>query len=489
VLEESRHEEPSAEANAPEDPIARLREDLLAAQFDLVTSKKFAVVMAVSGLEGSGRSDTVNVLARWMDQRHFHIHALGDVETERHPSWAVWRRMPPKGEIAVFFRAWGARELFEDPSMSDDERIRAIDEIVRLERMLAAEGVLILNFYFHLSKKQQRRRLKKLAKDPRTAWRVTRDQWRELEESDVSEERRARVLALLNTQETPCIPLEGSKPQECAVVMGRTLLEALRRRLAVPELPKAMPLAGVGGARAETSPRVLHALDHSLALDPGEYAERLGEAQERLAALVLKKKFRKRSLVVAFEGMDAAGKGGAIRRLTGPLDVRQYTTIPIAAPTDEERARPYLWRFWRHVPGRGEITIFDRTWYGRVLVERVEGFAAESDWSRAYGEINDFEEALDRSGSVVVKFWLQITKEEQLARFQQRESTGFKRYKITPEDWRNREKWDAYEVAVDDMVARTGTPAAPWVLVPANDKLYARVRVVEAVCDRLDERL
>jgi polyphosphate kinase 2 (PPK2 family) len=231
------------------------------------------------------------------------------------------------------------------------------------------------------------------------------------------------------------------------------------------------------------------ALDFSRALAPGEGTRRLAAAQERFAALVLRKRFRKRALVVVFEGVDAAGKGGAIRRLTRPLDARQYETIPIAAPNDEERAHPYLWRFWRHVPGRGRIAIFDRSWYGRVLVERVEGFCSESDWMRAYGEINDFEAELVEHRSIVVKLWLQVTREEQLARFQQRESTGFKRYKITPEDWRNREKWDAYESAVDDMVARTSTELAPWVLVPANDKLYARVQVVEAVCQALEGQL
>ena len=190
-----------------------------------------------------------------------------------------------------------------------------------------------------------------------------------------------------------------------------------------------------------------------------------------------------------FEGSDAAGKGGSIRRITGALDARQYQTIPIAAPTEEERAQPYLWRFWRHIPRVGRVTIFDRSWYGRVLVERVEGFCQESDWMRAYSEINDFEDQLVRSGAIVAKFWLATTAEEQLKRFKEREKTRFKRFKITAEDWRNRKKWDDYEHAVCDMIDRTSIEVAPWTLVEANDKYYARIKVLKTLCERLEAAL
>ena len=197
----------------------------------------------------------------------------------------------------------------------------------------------------------------------------------------------------------------------------------------------------------------------------------------------------KRSLVVVFEGSDAAGKGGSIRRIAAAIDARQYQIIPIAAPTEEERVQPYLWRFWRHIPRTGRLAIFDRSWYGRVLVERVEGFCTEADWLRAYAEINDFEHQLTGAGVVVVKFWLQISAEEQLRRFKEREATDFKRFKITEEDWRNREKWGAYDAAVCDMVDRTSTGLAPWTLVEANDKNFARVKVLQTVCERLEEAL
>ena len=193
--------------------------------------------------------------------------------------------------------------------------------------------------------------------------------------------------------------------------------------------------------------------------------------------------------IAVFEGTDAAGKGGAIRRVTAALDPRRYQVIPIAAPTEEERAHPYLWRFWRHIPGRGRLRIFDRSWYGRVLVERVEGLCPEVDWMRAYSEINDLEAQLVRHGIVVCKFWLAITEEEQLKRFEARENTNFKRFKITPEDWRNREKWEAYETAVCDMVDRTSTEIAPWTLVEANDKKFARIKVLKTLCHAIEAAL
>jgi polyphosphate kinase 2 (PPK2 family) len=211
--------------------------------------------------------------------------------------------------------------------------------------------------------------------------------------------------------------------------------------------------------------------------------------QGRLSVLARHPAFKKRSLVLAFEGADAAGKGGAIRRISAALDARQFQIIPVAAPTEEEAAQPHLWRFWRKLPRQGHISIFDRTWYGRVLVERVEGFCSEQDWQRAYSEINDFEHELVEYGVIVIKFWLQISQEEQLKRFKEREQISFKRFKITQEDWRNREKWDAYQQAISDMVERTSTGEVPWTLVEANNKNYARIKILRTLCERLDEEL
>jgi polyphosphate kinase 2 (PPK2 family) len=232
---------------------------------------------------------------------------------------------------------------------------------------------------------------------------------------------------------------------------------------------------------------LLDSLDMTLRLDKADYEEQLIAEQARFSGLLRDKRMRRHALVAVFEGNDAAGKGGAIRRVAAALDPRQYSIVPIAAPTEEERAHPYMWRFWRHIPARGKFTVFDRSWYGRVLVERVEGFCSKADWLRAYGEINDFEEQIADAGVVVVKFWLAIDKETQLERFQEREEIPFKRFKITEDDWRNRDKWDAYRAAVCDMVDRTSTEISPWTLVEANDKRWARVKVLRTLNEALEE--
>jgi polyphosphate kinase 2 (PPK2 family) len=231
---------------------------------------------------------------------------------------------------------------------------------------------------------------------------------------------------------------------------------------------------------------ILSTLDHSLAVPQEEYKQRLKELQAEIFRRARRANRRGRSTVVVFEGMDAAGKGGAIRRLTAAMDVRNYLVVPVAAPTDEERAHPYMWRFWRQLPRQGRVTIFDRSWYGRVLVEPIEGFCSRPEWERAYKEINDFEAYLDRHGTRVIKFWLSLSKEEQLKRFEEREKVGHKRFKITPDDWRNREKWELYEAMVHRMVERTSTGRVPWHLIPANDKLRARLEVMETLCQRLE---
>jgi polyphosphate kinase 2 (PPK2 family) len=248
-------------------------------------------------------------------------------------------------------------------------------------------------------------------------------------------------------------------------------------------------------APAPTAPAVIdnvkliRDLDLSLKFPAKRYESELAKCQGRLAKLSRHKRFARHALVLVFEGVDAAGKGGAIRRVTGALDARQYVTVPIAAPTDEEKSHPYLWRFWRNVPRRGGITVFDRSWYGRVLVERVEGLSPPDDWMRAYSEINEFESELVESGVVVVKFWMQISKAEQLRRFRARQHTPFKRFKITPDDWRNRKRWNDYEVAVCDMVDRTSTEIARWTLIEAEDKHHARIKVLRTIVDRLDRAL
>jgi polyphosphate kinase 2 (PPK2 family) len=270
--------------------------------------------------------------------------------------------------------------------------------------------------------------------------------------------------------------------------VAQTLLTALQQRLEqvrqAPPRPEPRPLALVPAVV-----NVLSSLDLGKSLPPDRYKKELRQAQGELGRLSRQLRERKRSLILAFEGPDAAGKGGTIRHLTRAMDARDYRVISVAAPTDEEKAHPYLWRFWRHLPLLGRVTLYDRSWYGRVLVERVEGLATTDEWQRAYGEINDFEAQLVEHGTVVIKFWLAISPEEQLRRFQDREDTPYKQYKLTAEDWRNRAKWDSYEAAACDMIERTSTEAAPWVLVEAENKEYARVKVIRTVVERLEKAL
>jgi polyphosphate:AMP phosphotransferase len=296
------------------------------------------------------------------------------------------------------------------------------------------------------------------------------------------------LLRETSTAEAPWYVVEGTDERYRYLTVGKILLKAMRSTLAAKPVVRKRASAPPAPSVIDNV-KLIRDLDLSQKLDADDYSAELEKFQGRLAKLTRHKQFAKHSLILVFEGVDAAGKGGAIRRVTGALDARQYVTVPIAAPNDEERAHPYLWRFWKNVPPRGGITIFDRSWYGRVLVERVEGLCSVSDWMRAYGEINQFEEQLVEDGAVIVKVWLQISQKEQLARFKARERTSFKRFKITTEDWRNRKKWHAYERAVSDMVNRTSTEIAPWTLVEAEDKYFARIKVLKTIVGRLKDAL
>ncbi|MFM9967219.1 MAG: polyphosphate:AMP phosphotransferase, partial [Burkholderiales bacterium] len=449
-----------------------LRADLLDAQYELLKDSRYPVIVLISGVRGAGKGETVNLLNEWMDPRHIHTHAFDnptDEEHERPPMWRYWRALPPKGRIGILFGSWYTSPIVERvfKRTSANDMLRSIEEINRFERMLANDGAVILKFWFHLSKRGQKKRMEDLQANRETRWRITERDWDFFKMYDrfykVSED----ALRETNTACAPWIVVEGSDPEYRAVTVGRALLEAMRGRLKKPTAPVASAAAPL--LRPVDKRDMLSGLDLSLALPKKRYEERLAKYQRDLALLTRHPKFKNHTVIAAFEGMDAAGKGSAIRRITPALDARLYSTIPVAAPTDEERAQSYLWRFWRHLPMNGRITIYDRTWYGRVLVERVEKFAAEADWMRAYAEINDFEEQLARHGAVVVKYWLQIGKDEQYRRFKEREKTRHKQFKITEEDWRNRKKWDDYQIAAADMIERTSTSCAPWTMVESND--------------------
>ncbi|PTS86874.1 polyphosphate:AMP phosphotransferase [Pseudomonas sp. HMWF032] len=473
------------EAEAP-----ALREALLEAQYELQQQGRFAVLILINGIEGAGKGETVKLLNEWMDARLIQVNTFDqqtDEELARPPAWRYWRQLPPKGRIGIFFGNWYSQMLQGRVHGRIKNAVldQAIDSTLGMERMLCDEGTLIFKFWFHLSKLQMKARLKALQDDPLHSWRISPLDWQQSKTYDKFVRVGERVLRRTSRDYAPWYVVEGVDEYYRSLTVGRILLDGLQAALKaktrpVPH-PHAAPLTSSLDQRG-----LIDSLDMSQALDKELYAEQLVIEQARLSSLMRDKRMRRHSLIAVFEGNDAAGKGGAIRRVIGALDPRQYRIVPVAAPTEEERAQPYLWRFWRHIPPRGKFTVFDRSWYGRVLVERVEGFCSTGDWLRAYGEINDFEEQLSEAGVVLVKFWLSIDQQTQLERFKAREQIPFKRFKITEEDWRNREKWPLYRDAIGDMVDRTSTEIAPWTLVEANDKRFARIKVLRTINEALE---
>jgi polyphosphate:AMP phosphotransferase len=479
-------------AYAREEP--RLREALLNAQYDLAQSARGPVLLIISGVEGGGRGETANQLTAWMDPRHIRVVAFGPrtpEEEARPAAWRYWRALPAKGKVGIFMNAWYSEMLAARArgEIDDGELHARMAGIRQHERMLADEGLVLLKFWIHLSKAAQKKRLQKIDKDPRTSWRVTRDDWTRYRVYSRSHDLWEHVLRETSTGEAPWYVVEGVDERYRNLSVGKILLGTVQRILAARKsrVPK-HSLTPTAPAVIDNV-KLIRDLDLTKNIALNKYEKGVERYQGRLAKLTRNKRFADHSLVLVFEGADAAGKGGAIRRVTAALDARQYVTVPIAAPTDEERAHPYLWRFWRQVPPRGGIVIFDRSWYGRALVERVEGLCSVTDWMRAYDEINQFEEQLTTAGAVVVKFWLQISPSEQLRRFREREKTPFKRFKITADDWRNRTKSKDYAAAVGDVVDRTSTEIAPWTLVEAEDKNYARIKILKDIVKRLEAAL
>jgi polyphosphate:AMP phosphotransferase len=472
-----------------------LRAALLDAQQRL-SAAPFPVIVVFAGVDGAGKGETVNLLNEWMDPRWIVTRAFGepsDEERERPEAWRYWRELPPKGRIGLFLSSWYSRPVVDRAyrRISRVEFEHQLRTLVAFEKTLADDGALILKFWMHLHKKAQRKRLRTLERDPLTRWRVTKLQWRHWKMYDRFIDAAEGAIRTTSTGEAPWTIVEGRNEEYRGVTVAESLLAAVERRLSrarpagAPRAVRTRPTK----ARVTAGPTVLSRLDMSTRLERRAFERDLLQWQGELNRLQRRAARAAMSTILVFEGADAAGKGGAIRRVTGALDAREYQVIPIAAPTDEERAHHYLWRFWRHLPRAGRVTIFDRSWYGRVLVERVEGFAAPAEWMRAYAEINQFEEQLIAHGIVLMKYWIHITKDEQLRRFEARSGSPFKSWKITQEDWRNRTKWNAYEQAVNDMVERTSTHDAPWTLVEGNDKYYARIRVLQSVCERLRQAL
>lgn len=456
--------------------------------------KKLAVMVVLEGWAAAGKGALVKKMVGYIDPRGFVVHPIWPPTSEerRYPfMWRFWQKLPRQGQVSIFYHSWYTHVL-EDRlfgRLEEPEVPMAMRQINAFERNMVDDGVVMVKFWIHLSQKEMKNRLKKAAKDELKAWRVRPEDWQQAKNYDTYAAFAEEMLVHTSTGSAPWTLVEGDCQRWARVkvltTMAATIQEALDRWQIQPPLIKIPPQDHLD----PTEPNPLAQVDLSQSLSPQDYKHKLAQQQARLGQLQRTIYQKQIPVLAIFEGWDAAGKGGAIKRLTDILDPRSYEVHAFAAPTDEEKSHHYLWRFWRQLPPAGKIGIFDRSWYGRVLVERVEGFATEEEWRRAYREINEFEEQLTRAGYVLLKFWLHIDPQTQLKRFQARQENPFRQYKLTDEDWRNRERWPLYDVAVNHMIQRTHTPTAPWTLVPANSKYYARVMVVETVVAAIQQQL
>ena len=476
--------------------VRALREDLVQMQVRLKESP-FKVLLILAGPEGAGRGNLLNTLAGWLDPRGvetFSFHEPTDEERERPLQWRFWRSLPASGRIGLYAGSWYTETLRAEAKSERalERTAREAERIAHFEKLLSDGGTLIIKVWLEISREAQGRRLRALRADPLTAWRVTEEDWRHHRIYD----RLARTAKLIRARtDRPgarwtLLKAEDEPLRDLRV--GQLLLSRFRRQHA-----RLGRLAASGRAGCRPPVKALRAAGQrrlrSLPLDQDLSARDYEAAREkwlgRLNLAVRAALAAHRSLVFVFEGWDAAGKGGAIRRLASAIDPRFYSVIPVAKPTDEEKQYHYLWRFWRQIPRDGRVAIFDRSWYGRVLVERLEGFCREEEWKRAFGEINDFEQELTRHGTLVLKYWLHVSYKEQLRRFREREVTAYKQHKINAEDWRNRDKWSDYEIAVGDMLALTDRRTAPWHLIPANNKRFARLEILRTACRQIEAAL
>jgi polyphosphate:AMP phosphotransferase len=451
------------------------------------------VIVVFEGWEAAGKGTLINRMVRELDRRHLEVYLVGKAtedEDLRPYYWRFWRRLPPRGTISVFNRSWYTRVLQDrvNGAVKKHELPIAYDDINHFEKLLADDGTLVIKLFLHISKKEQERRYRKLETRKETAWRITKDDWVHHKHYKKYETAAEETFAQTNTPIAPWHVIPAEHRRLATVRMMEVVSTAMENRLdhhGPPPETGAPPPPGPPG-KPESA---LEQIDLSKSISREAYDARIDRYQKRLRDLEYQIYAERIPVVIVYEGWDAAGKGGNIKRLTQSLDPRGYEVVPFGAPNEVERRYHYLWRFWNAIPKAGHITIFDRSWYGRVLVERVEKLCTETVWQRAYEEINDMEAQLVRFGAVLVKFWLQIDKEEQLRRFRDRQNTPHKRWKITDEDWRNREKWDDYAVAVGEMLARTDTTTAPWTVVESNCKLYARLKTLRTVIGAIKARL
>ncbi len=452
------------------------------------------VMIVFEGLDAAGKGTMISQLIRPLDPRGFQVHATGreTAEERLYPFlWRFWNRTPAKGRIAVFDRSWYRKvmqERFQNPLISA-ELSHAYEEIKAFEKQLTDDGVILIKFFLTISKEEQRKRFNKLAAKKETAWRVTVADRARHEAYEEYQELCKEAVAATDRPEAPWYVVDSHDRRSASVKILAAVVEYIKNKYDELTAVISEPPAEQTDPVPVISESVFDAVDLEAMLTREVYQQQRKKLQKKLTRLHGLLYQQRIPVVLAFEGWDAGGKGGAIKRLTEKLDPRGYVVNPVASPNDIERQHHYLWRFWQTMPKAGHIGIYDRSWYGRVMVERIEGFCTRAEWQRAYDEINAMEQHLVHSGAIVLKFWMHIDKDEQLRRFEARQNDPAKAWKITDEDWRNRDKWDAYEVAVNEMIHYTSTPYAPWIIVAGNSKYYARIKVLENVIDYIEKGL
>ena len=474
--------------------VQALRENLLRMQIGM-KEVPFKVLLLLAGPEGAGRGHLLHALTSWLDPRGLETFTFlppTDEEREHPHQWRFWRSLPSIGRIGLYAGSWYTETLREAArgKYTRDRLDQEAGRIREFERLLSDSGTLIVKVWLQLSKEAQGRRLRALIDDSETAWRVTDEDWHHHRIYDRLAKTARRIRKQTNRPGARWTVIDSEDERRRDLLVGELLLAQfnqqqkrmarLNRRLGPPRIVRSLRPSGVRRLRALP-------LDQELSEKP--YESQREKWLGRLNRAVREALEAGRSIVFVFEGWDAAGKGGAIRRLTSALDPREYGVISVAKPNDEEKHAHYLWRFWRQIPRDGRVAIFDRSWYGRVLVERLEGFCREDEWMRAFGELNRFEQQLTDHGIIVLKYWLHVSHDEQLRRFREREATAHKRHKLNAEDWRNRRKRRAYEIAVGDMLALTDTENAPWNLVPADSKRFARIEVLRSASRKIEAAL
>lgn len=453
------------------------------------------VILVFEGMGAAGKGVQINRLIQALDPRGFDVYACDrptEDEQMRPFLWRYWTKTPAKGRIAVFDRSWYRSVQVDrfDGLTPEDKLGDAYQDILSFEKQLCDDGTVIMKFFLYIDKDEQKKRFKKLEGSKETSWRVTDEDWNRNKDFGRYLKMNEEMLEKTDTDYAPWVIIEAVDKDYAALKIASTVMDRLEYEL---EHSRPEEERTAQGQEAKIRERfkngVLSGIDLSKSLTEEEYKTRLKKLQKRLAELHSELYRLRIPVVIGFEGWDAGGKGGAIKRLTSNLDPRGYRVNPTAAPNDIEKVHHYLWRFWNNVPKAGHIAVFDRTWYGRVMVERIEGFCSEAQWRRAYQEINEMESHMANAGAVVLKFWLHIDKDEQERRFRERQANPAKQWKITDEDWRNREKWEQYEEAVNEMLIRTSTTYAPWIVVEGNDKRYARVKVLQTVVDALEKKI